>query len=314
MTDFKEIKMTIIKNPEPNGSTMNPITDYKELLEAAYDEFGKGEGCIERAYVCKKGYPTIGTGKLFLDKKKIENDKAMASWKEVYKGLPLSKTVNGKKVYLTDKEKGDEFDKLVTAMRNGTLKTSVDVPKYIIEPKLSGILTKEDNKAQVFPKTFNHYYKRVIDDFGKDKFDSLPQSTQLSLIHCYMGGKANSDKVKKAKDGTALEISEKLVEIFSANKSAHATQNLAYQAVVDSAEVERIERLRSEPLNATLSPVLVQMKKDNDTIAEQKQRFEEIMARQAQELHEKEMQRLYEASVSAKGKRKMNNIRNTGRD
>lgn len=167
-----------------------PAPTYQALEEAAWNDFGKGEGLIEDLYLDHLGHATIGNGHLVLHKDHLYDKKKLAAYKKSYIELPL---INKKGKALSTEEKENQFEVLLTHMRQRTLKTK-RIPyagSRIIFPEFGQL--NEAGMRQVFNGDFKFHYSRVkYDPYNKrvmfPNFEHFLLPVQLEILHTlYVG-------------------------------------------------------------------------------------------------------------------------------
>jgi len=198
-----------------------PLTG-KAMQDAAYEDFGKGEGVSSRIYVewQNKGNPTIGKGNLIfpevlLDPNASAADKRRAgslpAYKERFKQMELTKTVGGRQVKLTAEEKGKIFDDMVNAVKNKTLRTqNINGYNVITSPaSAANIRMSETAMRKQFDKDYADRIQRTYEGLGKgdaskgeEIFNKYPRELQLSLLHAYYAGNPGLNISNAIKSGT----------------------------------------------------------------------------------------------------------------
>ena len=191
-----------ITDREPDGTmslndwVRNYPTDKKpmtkdQLLEAAYNDFGKGEGVIPHVYQDHLGNPTIGNGHLIFKKSELNNAAHVAQYRRKFQALDLEK--NGRK--LTAEEKGNLYDTMVNNVkRTGSIGSS---SQY-------GTLSQASIK-KMFKEDLGWAY-----DVAKTQFPQIeqyPSDLQMTLTHAYFGGYANI--IKYTIDGNYSKLPTK---------------------------------------------------------------------------------------------------------
>lgn len=171
-----------------------PAPTYQALEDAAWNDFGKGEGLIEDLYLDHLGHATIGNGHLVLHKDHLYNEKKLAAYKKSYANLPL---INKNGAYLSTEQKENQFEVLLNHMRQGTLKTK-RIPyagSRIIFPEFGQL--NEAGMRQVFSGDFKFHYNRVkYDPYNKrvmfPNFEKFLLPVQLEILHTLYAGQINA--------------------------------------------------------------------------------------------------------------------------
>lgn len=153
-----------------------PAANYEELVEKAYEDFGKGEGLLKDLYLDAKGYPTIGNGHLVLHRDALNNPKMLNNYREAFVQMPLL-GANGKP--LTEAQKKVQFAQIELAMRKGTFKTSGGCPNIVLSPA-TGKLNDEGVK-DIFKQDFRYTYKKAKEVVPN--IDKMPLPVQLAVLH-----------------------------------------------------------------------------------------------------------------------------------
>lgn len=154
-----------------------PAKDYNDLVEKAYEDFGKGEGVIQKLYLDSKGYPTIGNGHLVLHPDYLKNSNSLKSAKLSYMNIPLM-GANGKP--LTLEQKSVQFSQIVDAYKKGNFRTSGGCPNYVLSPQ-TGRLNESGVKA-IFKQDFKNIYNRTKEVVPN--IDKMPLPVQMAVLHC----------------------------------------------------------------------------------------------------------------------------------
>jgi hypothetical protein len=171
-----------------------PAPTYQALEEAAWNDFGKGEGLIEDLYLDHLGHATIGNGHLVLHKDHLYDKKKLAAYKKSYIELPL---INKKGKALSTEEKENQFEVLLNNMRQRTLKTK-RIPyagSRIIFPEFGQL--NEAGMRQVFNDDFKFHYSRVkYDPYNKrvmfPNFEHFLLPVQLEILHTLYAGQISA--------------------------------------------------------------------------------------------------------------------------
>lgn len=172
-----------------------PATTLEEMADRSYDDFRKSEGCYKQMYICPTGNPTIGIGHLVVAKGDIGDANKVKWWRDKYKKLGL---VDEKGKPLTEAQKVQEFNALVSAMKRGAV---VKKGNIIISPKLSTLPQEEIDK--VYRDDFKiHYDKIVAKGFPIYKY---PLPIQTSMVHLSFWRGNPSKLVSNIKDMNNLE-------------------------------------------------------------------------------------------------------------
>ena len=167
-----------------------PAPNYQALEEAAWQDFGLGEGLVPYLYLDHLGHATIGNGHLVLHKDHLYNEKKIAAYKKSFVDLPL---LDADKIYLSCEEKERQFEALLTHMRQKTLKLK-RIPYAgwrVVEPVFGGL--NSEGQRYVFNKDFRFHYDRVkYDRYNKrvmfPNFEKFPLPVQLEVLHTLYAG------------------------------------------------------------------------------------------------------------------------------
>lgn len=203
-----------------------PAKDFEEFLDLAYEYFSKSEGVVAEPYLDYKGHPTVGIGHLIIHKADVNDRAVVRENRKKYQELDF---VDATGKPLTKEQKGAEYDKIVAARRNGTIKTKKKGSALvIISPKLSKLSEKGCKEA--FRKDLKYWYDYIIRQ--SYDFHKYPLSVQLSLVHAGFNGRANILKSKMA--GKSKN------NVVSVAKACLATmeggKNPANKAMIDGAK------------------------------------------------------------------------------
>jgi hypothetical protein len=171
-----------------------PAPTYQALEEAAWNDFGKGEGLIEDLYLDHLGHATIGNGHLVLHKDHLYDKKKLAAYKKSYIELPL---INKKGKALSTEEKENQFEVLLNNMRQRTLKRK-RIPyagSRIIFPEFGQL--NEAGMRQVFNDDFKFHYSRIkYDPYNKrvmfPNFEHFLLPVQLEILHTLYAGQISA--------------------------------------------------------------------------------------------------------------------------
>lgn len=177
--------MQQIIDRDPENMTLNDwVRNYpadkkplskSQLIDAAYDDFGKGEGAIRNIYQDHLGNPTVGVGHLVFLKEKVNDANHIAQYRKKFQALDLQK--NGRR--LTSEEKGRLYDTMVNNVRRtGSIGNA---SQY-------GTLTDAGMK-NIFKEDLSWAYGVAKKQFPQ--IDKYPSDLQLTLVHAYFGGYAN---------------------------------------------------------------------------------------------------------------------------
>ena len=162
-----------------------PAANYDELVDKAYEDFGKGEGVIPCLYLDAKGYPTMGNGHLVLHPDVLDDPKRLAAYRDMYVNTPLI-GAGGKP--LNAEQKRVQFSQIERAMRNNSFKTSGGCPNKVLIP-MTGKLNEAGIK-HIFKQDFKYAYnttKKVVPNL-----DKMPLPVQLAALHTtFAFGNAN---------------------------------------------------------------------------------------------------------------------------
>lgn len=160
--------------------------DKNGLIEAAWNDFGKGEGVKQNIYQDSKGHPTVGVGHLvFLKDWAVSNPpdtQSLANYRRKFQELDVQR--NGRS--LSDSEKGLLYDRMVRAVQQGQSISSV-----VAGVKLPMESTQRGKKGvkEAFKEDLSWAYGVAHNAFPQ--MDKYPSDLQLTLTHAYFGGYAN---------------------------------------------------------------------------------------------------------------------------
>ena len=192
-----------------------PLTG-QALRDAAYNDFGKGEGMSLRLYVEQQnyGHPTIGTGCIVVHRDlcqepPINQNKhgTVAGWKAEFRKQKLTDE-NGR--LLSNAEKDKIFEDLRTAVRNNTLRTRNEGGYNIIVSPASAakVRTTPQEVRRIFDERFDAKLKEVQLALGKGNlakgqeiFNKYPRDLQLALVHTYFAGTPGKTLTKDVRAG-----------------------------------------------------------------------------------------------------------------
>lgn len=171
-----------------------PAANYKALEDAAWNDFGKGEGLIPDLYLDVYGHATIGNGHLVLHKAHLYNEIKLKAYKKSYVNMPL---LNKDNLPLSTAEKENQFELLLTHMRQGTLKTK-RIPyagSRIVYPEFGTL--NQDGMRQIFNSDFKFHYDRVkYDPYNKrvmfPDFEKFLLPVQLEIVHTLFAGQISA--------------------------------------------------------------------------------------------------------------------------
>jgi len=258
-----------------------PLTG-KALEDAAYKDFGKGEGISTRIYVEKKnyGHPTMGNGCLIIhkdlckeppSKEAVKKHGTVAGWKTMFRNQKLT-DANGNP--LTSAQKDRIFEDLRAAVRNGTLRTqSIGGYNVVISPaSAANVRISQTEIRKTFNTRFAANLKKVQTALGNgdvkkgaEIFNKYPKNLQLSLVHTYYAGKPGTRITDAIQDG----------RIDPQNP----------QSVVD--ELRRIRSSKSEgnrnQMNRASEAEARTRRAANDTIQDAQRRYAEMQAKLQQQ-------------------------------
>ncbi len=227
--------------------------------DAAYKDFGKGEGVSSKIYVewQNDGNPTIGKGnlifpKILLDPKasKKQKDKAgtLSGYKQRFREMELTKVVNGRTVTLTIAEKDKIFDDLVAAVKNKTLKTrNENGYNVVISPASAAqVRMSEAGMRKQFDKDIDAVLQRTYKGLGKGNptkgkeiFDKYPKDLQLALAHAYYVGNPGANITQAIQKG----------EVNPQDPVQVLTKLSQVRYVGDEKTLQKLERLNPEVFN-----------------------------------------------------------------
>ena len=187
-------KMTLedyLKHLKPEDK---PAPNYQALEDAAWEDFGIGEGLIPDLYFDYLGHATIGNGHLVLHKDHLYNEKKLTAYKKSYIKLPLIDKDNKE---LTIEEKENQFEILLENMRHGSFLTE-HIPyagRRIKSPEFGKL--NEAGMRQVFNEDFKFHYDRVkYDRYNKrmmfPNFEKFPLPVQLEVLHTLYAGQISA--------------------------------------------------------------------------------------------------------------------------
>ena len=258
-----------------------PLTG-KALEEAAFKDFGKGEGVSTRVYVEKQnsGHPTIGNGCLIIhkdlckeppSKEAVKKHGTVQGWKNIFRNQNIT-DANG--TPLTSAQKDKIFEDLRAAVRNGTLRTkNIGGYNVVISPaSAANIRMPQAEIRKTFNTRFAANLKKVQTALGNgdakkgaEIFNKYPKNLQLSLVHTYYAGKPGNRITDAIQRG----------RIDPQNP----------QSVVD--ELRRIRSSKSEgnrnQMNRASEAEARTRRAANDTIQDAQRRYAEMQAKLQQQ-------------------------------
>lgn len=159
-------------NPEDR-----PAANYDDLVEKAYEDFGKGEGIVKGLYLDSLGYPTIGNGHLVLHPDYLRDPNRLAAARNAYIDIPL---IGADGRPLSKEQKRLQFTQITLAMKNNSFRTSGGCPNYVLSPATGKL--NDDGTKYIFKQDFKYAYnqtKRVVANI-----DKMPLPVQLATLHC----------------------------------------------------------------------------------------------------------------------------------
>ena len=205
-------------------------TGYDAFLAAAYDDFVRGEGKLNQAYVCKNGYPTIGVGALFYDPNKPN------AYRSRYVGFNMRDPNTG--ALLTREQKEANYDLLIKCMQEGTVSTR-QIPgagSYIDYPPLGKMDDAECRR--VFNNDVTFWYGKMKETIPN--LDQYPVKAQLAIVHMGFGGlKPRLDENLKGVDKNDPEAVMAVVERICTNvRVSSGMMNTIREARAEIAEIK----------------------------------------------------------------------------
>lgn len=258
-----------------------PLTG-KALEEAAFKDFGKGEGVSNRVYVEKQnyGHPTMGNGCLIIHRDlckeppspaAIKKHGTVKGWKTIFRNQNLT-DANGNP--LTAAQKDKIFEDLRTAVRNGTLRTqNINGYNVVVSPaSAANIRMPQAEIRKTFNTRFAANLKKVQEALGNgdakkgaEIFNKYPKNLQLSLVHTYYAGKPGLRVTEAIKQGR-IDPQDP-------------------QTVVD--ELKRIRSSKSEgnknAMNRASEAEARTRRAANDTIQDAQRKYAEMQAKMQQQ-------------------------------
>lgn len=179
-----------------------PAANYEELVEKAYEDFGKGEGFIRGLYLDSKGLPTIGNGHLVLARDALNKPERLKAYRDMYVSTPLV-GADGKP--LTEAQKKVQFSQITLALKNGTFKTSGGCPNLVTSPA-TGKLNNAGMK-HLFIQDFKYTYD--VTKKAVPNIDKMPLPVQLAALHSTFAF-GNANKLKKVDVNSPAELMEQV--------------------------------------------------------------------------------------------------------
>lgn len=224
-----------------------PAANYDELVDKAYEDFGKGEGVIPCLYLDAKGYPTMGNGHLVLHPDVLDDPKRLAAYRDMYVNTPLI-GAGGKP--LNAEQKRVQFSQIERAMRNNSFKTSGGCPNKVLIP-MTGKLNEAGIK-HIFKQDFKYAYnttKKVVPNL-----DKMPLPVQLAALHTTFAF-GNANRLKKVDVNSPAAVMERVDELRNRKGTSIGELNTIKYAN-DSIKVAqdnfRMEMERREVLDAAV--------------------------------------------------------------
>ena len=264
-----------------------PLTG-KALEDAAFKDFGRGEGISNRIYVERPnfGHPTIGNGCLIIHRDlcnepptaaAIKKHGTVKGWKAMFRNQNLT-DANG--TPLTSVQKDKIFEDLRTAVRNGTLKTkNINGYNVIVSPaSAANIRMPQEEIRKTFNTRFAANLKKVQEALGNgdakkgaEIFNKYPKNLQLSLVHTYFAGKPGNRVTEAIRQGRINPQDP--------------------QSVVD--ELKKIRSSKSEgnknAMNRASEAEARTRRAANDTIQDAQRKYAEMQAKIQQQRRQQEL-------------------------
>lgn len=152
---------------------VNVTANKNDLMDACYLTFGarRSSGAVLRGYMDPYGYPTIGAGHLIFKPNMSEEEL------QKYRERHISRM---KGIGINPEQAGRDFDALVSACKNGTLKTQmIDGVPVITEPKITPLTTAQAEK--LFRRDQERAYSNALKYFPD--LHTYPVEVQTCLVH-----------------------------------------------------------------------------------------------------------------------------------
>lgn len=256
----------------------------QELKDAAYNDFGKGEGVSLKIHVEQpnKGSPTIGVGNVIfpqqlldpnLSAEKKKKYGSLPAYKQRFMNMGLTKTVGSREVPLSAAEKGKIFDDLVTAVKNGTLVTKNEGGFNVIVSPASAknVNMPAASIRKQFDKDIDAALKKTYTGLGKGNqakgkeiLEKYPRDLQLALLHAYYGGTPGLRITKAIQEGKVnpedpVAVLTKLANerIVGDDQALEALRNLNPEEFTDAkiAELKRKYRAGRRSSSSPRAPI-----------------------------------------------------------